>query len=103
MRERICHDRQPLGCVRTANQFGFPSFNRRKNGAGDVFHTYSSDGRGLDMFLTAYHYLDIVPRGRDEGGLSHGMEWLRYRARYEHPTFIDPYATPTARSSKIAL
>jgi len=35
-----------------------------KDAAGDIFHTYSSYGRGLDMFITAYHFLDVVPRGR---------------------------------------
>ena len=50
--------------------------------AGDtVFHTYSCYSRGLDMMNAAYHYLDLVPKGRDEGG--RGMAWLRYRDSYE--------------------
>jgi predicted dithiol-disulfide oxidoreductase (DUF899 family) len=49
--------------------------------AGDtVFHTYSCYARGLDMMNAAYHYLDLVPKGRDEGG--RGMAWLRYRDSY---------------------
>ena len=35
--------------------------------AGQIFHTYSTYGRGLDMLNVAYHYLDLVPKGRDEG------------------------------------
>ena len=35
-----------------------------KNESGTVFHTYSSFGRGLGMFIGAYHLLDIVPKGR---------------------------------------
>jgi len=46
-----------------------------------VFHTYSCYARGLDMLNTAYHYLDLVPRGRDEQG-QHPMSWLRLRDEY---------------------
>ena len=55
----------------------------RKDEAGRVFHTYSSYARGLDMFIGAYHLLDIVPKGRDEEGLGFSMEWLRLHDRYE--------------------
>jgi predicted dithiol-disulfide oxidoreductase (DUF899 family) len=45
-----------------------------------VFHTYSTYARGLDMLNTAYHYLDLVPKGRDEtDGI---MTWLRLRDEY---------------------
>ena len=53
-----------------------------KDNNADIFHTYSVYQRGLDMFLTAYHYLDLVPKGRDEGGLSYTMEWLRHHDKY---------------------
>ncbi len=33
---------------------------------GGGFHTDSCYARGLDMMNTAYHYLDIVLKGRDE-------------------------------------
>ena len=45
----------------------------------EVFHTYSAFARGLDNFLTTYHLLDIVPKGRNEKGLSYTMEWLRHK------------------------
>jgi predicted dithiol-disulfide oxidoreductase (DUF899 family) len=51
-----------------------------KDAAGAVFHTYSTYARGLDMLNGAYHMLDLVPKGRDEGGK--GMAWLRHRDRY---------------------
>ena len=54
-----------------------------KNAAGDVFHTYSCYGRGLDMLNGAYHYLDLVPKGRDEDELPYTMAWLRHRDKYE--------------------
>jgi len=62
-----------------------------KDESGDVFHTYSSYARGLDMFLGTYHLLDIVPKGRDEAGFSYGMEWLRHHDRYGDDSFVDPY------------
>ena len=53
-----------------------------KDADGNVFHTYSCYARGLDMLNTAYHYLDLVPRGRDEAGLPHAMAWVRLRDEY---------------------
>jgi predicted dithiol-disulfide oxidoreductase (DUF899 family) len=49
---------------------------------GKVFHTYSCYARGLDMLNTAYHYLDLSPKGRDEAGLPHAMAWVRLRDQY---------------------
>ncbi len=48
-----------------------------------IYRTYSTFSRGLDMLNGAYHLLDLVPKGRDEEGLSYGMEWLRRRDEYE--------------------
>jgi predicted dithiol-disulfide oxidoreductase (DUF899 family) len=50
---------------------------------GRVFHTYSSYARGIDILNTAYNYLDLVPKGRDEAGLEFSMAWLRYHDKYE--------------------
>jgi predicted dithiol-disulfide oxidoreductase (DUF899 family) len=49
----------------------------------DVFHTYSTYARGLDMLITTYHYLDLTPLGRQEEGLKHGMMWVRLHDQYE--------------------
>lgn len=54
-----------------------------KDEAGSVFHTYSCYARGLDMLNTAYHYLDLVPKGRDEDSLPYTMEWLKLRDEYD--------------------
>lgn len=54
-----------------------------KDAAGTVFHTYSCYSRGIDMMNGAYHYLDLVPKGRDEAGLRYNHEWLRLHDRYE--------------------
>jgi predicted dithiol-disulfide oxidoreductase (DUF899 family) len=46
-----------------------------------VFHTYSTYERGLDMLNVAYHYLDLVPKGRDEDESGLGG-WVRRRDEY---------------------
>ncbi len=53
-----------------------------RDDAGTVFHTYSCYSRGLDMLNGAYHYLDLVPKGRDEAGLPSTMSWLRRHDQY---------------------
>jgi predicted dithiol-disulfide oxidoreductase (DUF899 family) len=63
-----------------------------KNPAGEVFHTYSSYGRGLDILIGAYNFLDIAPKGRDEAGLRYGMAWVRHHDKYEGAV-VDPTAT----------
>ena len=50
---------------------------------GQIFHTYSTYARGLDMLNGAYHYMDLVPKGRDESDLPHTMAWLRRHDQYE--------------------
>jgi len=47
-----------------------------------IFHTYSCYSRGLDMLNGAYHYLDLVPKGRDEQGLPRAMSWVRLHDEY---------------------
>jgi predicted dithiol-disulfide oxidoreductase (DUF899 family) len=63
-----------------------------KNAAAEVFHTYSTYGRGLDIFIGAYNFLDVAPKGRDEERLAYGMAWVRHHDRYEGGV-IDPKAT----------
>jgi predicted dithiol-disulfide oxidoreductase (DUF899 family) len=48
-----------------------------------VFHTYSCYARGLDMLNGAYHYLDLLPKGRDEDSLPFHSSWLRRHDEYE--------------------
>ena len=51
-----------------------------KDDDGRIFHTYSTYARGLDMLNVAYHYMDLVPKGRDEG--DSGQAWVRRRDEY---------------------
>lgn len=53
---------------------------------GVVYRTYSSYGRGLDIFNSAYQLLDRAPRGRDEDSLAMPVAWLRRHDEYEHST-----------------
>jgi predicted dithiol-disulfide oxidoreductase (DUF899 family) len=54
-----------------------------RDAAGQVYHTYSTFGRGVEVVMTTYDLLDLVPKGRDEAGMEYGMEWLRHHDRYE--------------------
>jgi predicted dithiol-disulfide oxidoreductase (DUF899 family) len=50
--------------------------------SGEIFHTYSTYARGLDILIGAYNFLDLVPKGRDEDGLPYPMAWIRHHDRY---------------------
>ena len=52
-----------------------------KDKKGDIFHTYSTFARGIDMVNPTYQFLDLVPKGRDEHG--RGQFWVRYHDRYK--------------------
>ncbi|MCY1181107.1 hypothetical protein D9M73_215930 [compost metagenome] len=51
-----------------------------RNEAGEIFHTYSTYARGLDLLVGAYNFLDLLPKGRDEQEI---MDWMTYHDRYE--------------------
>jgi predicted dithiol-disulfide oxidoreductase (DUF899 family) len=54
-----------------------------KDDAGDVFHTYSTYGRGVEVMMGTYDLLDLTPKGRDEREVFYKMEWVRHHDRYE--------------------
>jgi predicted dithiol-disulfide oxidoreductase (DUF899 family) len=60
---------------------GVSVFHRQGDGA--IYHTYSAYGRGIDILNGAYQVLDLVPKGRDEAGLSYPMAWLERHDAYE--------------------
>jgi predicted dithiol-disulfide oxidoreductase (DUF899 family) len=57
---------------------------------GVIFHTYSTFARGLENFLAAYQFIDITPKGRDEGPNA-GMHWVRHHDRYDDTNFVVPW------------
>jgi predicted dithiol-disulfide oxidoreductase (DUF899 family) len=61
-------------------QPGISVFYKDKN--GDVFHTYSTYARGLDILVGTYHFLDLTPLGRQEKK-GEGMDWVRRHDRYD--------------------
>jgi predicted dithiol-disulfide oxidoreductase (DUF899 family) len=54
-----------------------------KNDANEVFHTYSTYGRGVEVMMATYNMLDLTPKGRDERNVEYKMEWVRHHDRYE--------------------
>jgi predicted dithiol-disulfide oxidoreductase (DUF899 family) len=52
-----------------------------KDDAGQIFHTYSTYRRGVEVMMGTYNLLDLTPKGRDEREV--GMEWVRHHDRYE--------------------
>jgi predicted dithiol-disulfide oxidoreductase (DUF899 family) len=54
-----------------------------KNDASEVFHTYSTFGRGVEVMMGAYSLIDLTPKGRDEQDLPYTMAWVRHHDRYE--------------------
>jgi len=64
-----------------------------KDEAGEIFHTYSAYARGLDSLVGTYQFLDLVPKGRDEGGLAFSMSWVRHHDKYGDDYALDRTAT----------
>jgi predicted dithiol-disulfide oxidoreductase (DUF899 family) len=54
-----------------------------RNAAGEVFHTYSTYGRGVEVMMGTYDLLDIMPKGRDEDNAAFTMDWVRHHDRYD--------------------
>ncbi|WP_105423149.1 thioredoxin family protein [Neorhizobium sp. T25_27] len=63
-----------------SEEVGISVFYRDES--GEVFHTYSCYSRGVDMLNGAYHFLDLVPKGRDEDDLDYPMAWVRRHDQY---------------------
>ena len=61
-----------------------------KDDAGDVFHTYSAHGRGDELLVTTYTYLDLTPKGRNETGPRFNLsDWVRHHDRYGADGAVD--------------
>jgi predicted dithiol-disulfide oxidoreductase (DUF899 family) len=54
-----------------------------KDDDGAIYRTYSTYGRGGEMFLPVYSWLDIVPKGRNEMQKGNLTDWVRRHDRYE--------------------
>jgi len=69
----------PLGMDMDERE-GVSAFYRDKN--GDIYHTYSSYERGIDLMNTTYNFLDLTAKGRDENPDS-SQDWVRYHDQYK--------------------
>lgn len=58
-----------------------------KDASGNVFHTYSAYARGIDLMNTAYNYLDLTPKGRDENGRP--QYWVRRHDEYAQAVAVN--------------
>jgi predicted dithiol-disulfide oxidoreductase (DUF899 family) len=54
-----------------------------KDEDGQVFHTYSTFERGTEGVMSAYYFLDIAPKGRNEGERGNLSHWVRLHDQYE--------------------
>ncbi len=75
------------GSAPPLSQWGMPSctpstYSKPSEWVRNGHHTYSTYSRGLDMLNVAYHYMDLVPKGRDEGDGGAGV-WVRRRDEYQ--------------------
>jgi predicted dithiol-disulfide oxidoreductase (DUF899 family) len=73
-----------------------------KDAAGNIFHTDSIYGRGVEQLMSTYKILDLVPKGRDEDQLGFPMEWVRHHDRYGTNDFADadkPYWPDTSSAA----
>lgn len=61
-----------------------------RDDAGQVFHTYSTFGRGVEVMMGTYRMIDLTPRGRDERDLAYTMAWVRHHDRYETLPVVKP-------------
>jgi len=73
-----------------------------KSPAGEIFHTYSSYGRGNEEVLGAYMWIDLVPKGRDEHEPQANLgQWVRHHDRYGAGGYVDMaggYVAPETKS-----
>ncbi|RJF95060.1 DUF899 domain-containing protein [Noviherbaspirillum saxi] len=67
-----------------------------KDYAGEIFHTYSTYGRGVEVMMGTYNLLDLTPKGRDEHNSVDTMDWVRHHDRYEPVPVAKP--APAASS-----
>ena len=63
-----------------------------RDDAGQVFHTYSRYGRGVETMMHTYALLDLAPLGRAEAADAYPMAWVRHHDRYD----TAPLRTPGA-------
>jgi predicted dithiol-disulfide oxidoreductase (DUF899 family) len=69
----------PLG-MDVDEREGVSAFYRDRK--GNIYHTYSSYARGIDLLNTTYNFLDLTAKGRDEHP-DRPQDWVRYHDQYK--------------------
>jgi predicted dithiol-disulfide oxidoreductase (DUF899 family) len=65
-----------------------------KDNRGDIYHTYSSYARGIDLMNTTYNFLDLTAKGREEKPGA-AQDWVRYHDNYKKGS---PYSATWERA-----
>jgi len=67
---------------------------------GQVFHTYSTFGRGGEQFLGIYRFFDLLPKGREEHGPNFSLpDWARVRDQYDDRQVAHARSAPQSDGS----
>jgi DNA-binding transcriptional ArsR family regulator len=70
-----------------------------KDEHGTIYHTYSTYGRGGEVFMPVYGWLDVVPKGRNENKRGNLVDWVKRHDRYEDDGRSRTARTATAGAS----
>ncbi|WEX11004.1 thioredoxin family protein [Chelativorans sp. AA-79] len=63
---------------KSPDMFGVSIFVKDED--GDIFHSYSTYHRGTELLMGAFNWLDLTPKGRNEGDGT--MSWVRLHDEY---------------------
>ena len=78
----VCHEEIFLELTENIKQTKLEEDKMKIETDGDIFHTYSTYSRGLDLIIGTYNFLNLVPKGRDEDPNS-TVSWVRRHDEYE--------------------
>lgn len=72
---------------------GISVFYKDEDGA--IYHTYSNCGRGGEIFMPVYSWLDIAPKGRDEHETGNLGGWVK-----RHDSYLDHGRTERSETAR---
>jgi len=81
---------------------GISVFYKEPGEGAEVFHTYSTYGRGVEVMMGAYPLIDLTPAGRNEPNPEYTMDWVRHHDRYEGAVPFQPAPSPLAATATTA-
>jgi predicted dithiol-disulfide oxidoreductase (DUF899 family) len=81
---------------------GISVFYQEPGEGAEVFHTYSTYGRGVEVMMGTYPLVDLTPVGRNEPNPEYTMDWVRHHDRYEGAAPFQPAPSPLAAAASPA-